>query len=153
MGCQYPIRQGTGSGSAALLPQAQTCHHVQVGDLQEFTKEYSLQCPMALQRLVASGMPATVEFGKPSGASQNNARSAAETVQYFITAMDAVKMKMAAADEVCCLLTCLDLLQQVYAVAQLLTSLYAAAVPPPQRSPTVSQQRAPCLTAVPCWLV
>ena len=35
-----------------------------------------------------------------SGASQSTARLAAETVQYFITAMDAVKMKMAAADEV-----------------------------------------------------
>ncbi|KAK9808285.1 hypothetical protein WJX73_007572 [Symbiochloris irregularis] len=71
-----------------------------VRDIQQFTKEYNLQCPMALQRLVYSGMPATVEHGKPSGGSSaNTARLVAETVQYFITAMDAVKMKMAAVDE------------------------------------------------------
>ena len=34
------------------------------------------------------------------GSSANTARLVAETVQYFITAMDAVKMKMAAVDEV-----------------------------------------------------
>ena len=40
----------------------------QVRDIQQFTKEYNLQCPMALQRLVYSGMPATVEHGKPRSA-------------------------------------------------------------------------------------
>ena len=83
-----------------VLSSASSHSCAQVGDLQDFIKEYNLQCPMAVQRLVASGMPATVEHGKPSGASHNIARLAAETVQYFITAMDAVKMKMAAADEV-----------------------------------------------------
>ena len=43
---------------------SQPCN--QVGDLQDFTREYNLQCPMAIQRLVASGMPATVEHGKPT---------------------------------------------------------------------------------------
>ena len=38
------------------------------------------------------------------GGSANTARLVAETVQYFITAMDAVKMKMAAVDEVSCLM-------------------------------------------------
>ena len=92
------LTSGTGERTVS-----NSCLSDQVGDLQEFIKEYNLQCPMAVQRLVASGMPATVEHGKPSGASQNIARLAAETVQYFITAMDAVKMKMAAADEVSCL--------------------------------------------------
>ena len=35
------------------------------------------------------------------GSSSSTARLVAETVQYFITAMDAVKMRMAAVDEVC----------------------------------------------------
>lgn len=71
-----------------------------VREIQQFTKEYSLQCPMGLQRLMYSGMPATVEHGKPrTGESANTARLVAETVQYFITAMDAVKMSMAATDE------------------------------------------------------
>ena len=123
----------------------------QVGDLQAFIKEYNLQCPMAVQRLVASGMPATVEHGKPSGASQNIARLAAETVQYFITAMDAVKMKMAAADEVSCLTKGCSFKDSFSGTMSTSPEVPcgAAAVPSSQRPSTVHEQRAALASS--CW--
>ena len=40
-------------------------HHPQVPDVEKFMAEYNMQCPMAAKRLIYSGMPATVEHGKP----------------------------------------------------------------------------------------
>ena len=37
----------------------------QVPDVQQFMVQYNMQCPMATKRLIFSGMPATVEHGKP----------------------------------------------------------------------------------------
>ena len=37
----------------------------QVPDVEKFMAEYNMQCPMAAKRLIYSGMPATVEHGKP----------------------------------------------------------------------------------------
>ena len=34
-------------------------------DVEKFMAEYNMQCPMAAKRLIYSGMPATVEHGKP----------------------------------------------------------------------------------------
>ena len=33
--------------------------------MEKFMAEYNMQCPMAAKRLIYSGMPATVEHGKP----------------------------------------------------------------------------------------
>ena len=41
----------------------------QVPDVEKFMAEYNMQCPMAAKRLIYSGMPATVEHGKPRCAS------------------------------------------------------------------------------------
>ena len=38
---------------------------LQVPDVEKFMAEYNMQCPMAAKRLIYSGMPATVEHGKP----------------------------------------------------------------------------------------
>ena len=38
---------------------------LQVPDVQQFMLQYNMQCPMATKRLIFSGMPATVEHGKP----------------------------------------------------------------------------------------
>jgi ESCRT-I complex subunit VPS28 len=38
---------------------------VQVPDVEKFMADYNMQCPMAAKRLIYSGMPATVEHGKP----------------------------------------------------------------------------------------
>lgn len=37
----------------------------QVPDVEKFMGDYNMQCPMAAKRLIYSGMPATVEHGKP----------------------------------------------------------------------------------------
>ena len=41
---------------------------MQVPDVENFMADYNMQCPMAAKRLIYSGMPATVEHGKPRSA-------------------------------------------------------------------------------------
>ena len=72
---------------------------------------YNMQCPMAARRLIHSGMPATIEHGKPMGSSSSAAVAVAETVQHFITTMDSLKLNMVAVDQVYPLLT--DLVQSL----------------------------------------
>lgn len=36
-----------------------------VPDVEQFMASYNMQCPMAAKRLIHSGLPATVEHGKP----------------------------------------------------------------------------------------
>ncbi|CAO2197382.1 unnamed protein product [Urochloa humidicola] len=66
---------------------------------------YRLDCPAALNRLLQSGVPATVELRAASSsnapaAAAASAASIAHCVQTFITAMDAVKLNMLANDQV-----------------------------------------------------
>ena len=79
---------------------------------------YSMQCPMAARRLIHSGMPATLEHGRPrSDTGGSSAVAVAETVQHFITAMDAVKLNMAAVDQ---LYPCIsDIMQSMLKVQNL----------------------------------
>lgn len=69
-----------------------------IADLASFVRDYSVDCPRALDRLMA-GVPATVLH--QSSSSQESQRAlVAETVQYFITAMDALKLDTRAVDEI-----------------------------------------------------
>lgn len=83
---------------------------------------HGARCPMAVKRLIYSGLPATVEHGKTGegsrrgggggaggadfgGASSSSSSSAsavavAESVQHFITSMDSLKLNMVAVDQV-----------------------------------------------------
>jgi len=90
-----------------------------VPDVNQFMAQYNMQCPMAAQRLLHSGIPATYEHGKPDeeGGSHGNAVSVASTVQYFITTMDTLKLNMIAVDQVYPLLS--DLVQSLHKVKQL----------------------------------
>ncbi|KAK1667957.1 hypothetical protein QYE76_056116 [Lolium multiflorum] len=71
-----------------------------------FVQAYRLDCPAALNRLVQSGVPATVELRAATASSSAPASTAAsafaiaQCVQSFITAMDAVKLNMLANDQV-----------------------------------------------------
>lgn len=87
-----------------------------VPDVEKFMGDYNMQCPMAAKRLIYSGMPATVEHGKPSVQS-NSAVAVAETVQHFITAMDSLKLNMVAVDQLYPVLN--DLMQSMNKVVQL----------------------------------
>ena len=64
-------------------------------------RDYKLECSAAYNRLITIGVPATVEFGGVTGgASKNKMARVAETTQYFITAMDSLKLDMHAVDEI-----------------------------------------------------
>lgn len=72
-----------------------------VPDVQQFLAHYNMQCPMAAKRLIQSGMPATLEHGKPRSSQGSHAAvSIAGSVQAFITTMDSLKLNMAAVDQV-----------------------------------------------------
>ena len=89
---------------------------VQVPDAEQFMATYNMQCPMAAKRLIHSGMPATIEHSvRPqTGATASTAVAVAETVQHFITAMDSLKLNMAAVDQIYPLLS--DLVQALMKV-------------------------------------
>ena len=79
---------------------------------------HGARCPMAVKRLIYSGLPATVEHGKTGGGSESSrhgggaggfgggastsasAVAVAESVQHFITSMDSLKLNMVAVDQV-----------------------------------------------------
>ncbi|GJN17478.1 hypothetical protein PR202_gb04547 [Eleusine coracana subsp. coracana] len=75
--------------------------------IPRFVQAYRLDCPAALNRLLQSGVPATVELRAAASASSSgpasttaSATAIAQCVQSFITAMDAVKLNMLANDQV-----------------------------------------------------
>jgi ESCRT-I complex subunit VPS28 len=74
--------------------------------IPRFVQAYRLDCPAALNRLVQSGVPATVELRAATAscsapaATAASASAIAQCVQSFITAMDAVKLNMLANDQV-----------------------------------------------------
>ncbi|XP_072957037.1 vacuolar protein sorting-associated protein 28 homolog 1-like [Typha angustifolia] len=76
-----------------------------VPSVERFADAYKMECPAALNRLLVSGVPATVEHRAASSASAGaaaatSAAAIAQCVQHFITAMDAVKLNMLAVDQV-----------------------------------------------------
>ncbi|GAQ86421.1 Vacuolar protein sorting-associated protein [Klebsormidium nitens] len=89
-----------------------------VPDVERFMSAYKLECPAAVNRLLQSGLPATVEHGRPvPGEGPSSAMAVAETVQHFITAMDSLKLSMVAVDQVYPLLS--DLVSSMNRVPQL----------------------------------
>ena len=57
---------------------------------------YEMDCPRATERLLRMGVP---EPMKNADSNTNTAVTVAETVQHFITTMDAVKLEQRAVDE------------------------------------------------------
>ncbi|EPZ35872.1 ESCRT-1 complex, Vps28 subunit [Rozella allomycis CSF55] len=69
-------------------------------DLDQFSKEYKMNCPAAIKRL-AIGVPASVEHtDKTDNDSAKIQYNVATTVQFFITLMDSLKLNMVAADQI-----------------------------------------------------
>ncbi|KAK9133865.1 hypothetical protein Scep_013393 [Stephania cephalantha] len=72
-----------------------------VPSVDRFVDTYKMDCPAALNRLVVSGVPATVEHRAAAAATATtSAATVAECVQHFITAMDTLKLNMVAVDQV-----------------------------------------------------
>ena len=64
----------------------------------EFIRTYKMDCPAAQERLLVSGVPATVLHAQKS--SGESVVVAAEATQWFISAMDALRLDQRAVDEV-----------------------------------------------------
>ncbi|KAJ1395042.1 vacuolar protein sorting-associated [Ochromonadaceae sp. CCMP2298] len=64
---------------------------------EAFMREYDVDCPRAYERLVVTGVPATVLGGGKDG---RKGVIVAETVQAFITTMDALRLGQRAVDEI-----------------------------------------------------
>ena len=79
-----------------LIAQFKTLKQILNIDVEEFMKEYKIDCPAASYRLIKIGVPATVEHGSTSS---DSSRVVAETVQHFITAMDAIKIDQRSVDQ------------------------------------------------------
>ncbi|KAH7291121.1 hypothetical protein KP509_29G001300 [Ceratopteris richardii] len=88
-----------------------------VPDVERFMNTYKMDCPAALNRLLVSGVPATVEHKSASSSDSVSAVAVAECVQHYITAMDSLKLNMVAVDQVHPLL--LDLLSSLNKVPML----------------------------------
>ncbi|KAL3010982.1 hypothetical protein AAZX31_07G176000 [Glycine max] len=72
-----------------------------VPSIERFADTYKMECPAAINRLVVSGVPATVEHRATVAASAStSAAIVAECVQNFITSMDSLKLNMVAVDQV-----------------------------------------------------
>ncbi|KAK9156207.1 hypothetical protein Sjap_003687 [Stephania japonica] len=72
-----------------------------VPSVDRFVDTYKMDCPAALNRLVVSGVPATVEHRAAAATTATtSAATVAECVQHFITAMDTLKLNMVAVDQV-----------------------------------------------------
>ncbi|XP_068660092.1 vacuolar protein sorting-associated protein 28 homolog 1-like [Aristolochia californica] len=72
-----------------------------IPSIERFVETYKMDCPSALNRLLVSGVPATVEHRTSASASTaTSAATVAECVQHFITAMDSLKLNMVAVDQV-----------------------------------------------------
>ncbi|XP_057499908.1 vacuolar protein sorting-associated protein 28 homolog 2-like [Actinidia eriantha] len=72
-----------------------------VPSIERFHDTYKMDCPAALNRLLTSGVPATVEHRAATAMSATtSAATVAECVQNFITAMDSLKLNMVAVDQV-----------------------------------------------------
>jgi len=82
-----------------------------VPDIKRFMQEYRLDCKAAVKRLIDEGIPLVVN--KPD----DTARTIAETVQFFITAMDSLKLNMTAVDQIHPLLT--DLFESLSKISNL----------------------------------
>jgi ESCRT-I complex subunit VPS28 len=78
---------------------------------ETFMALYQMDCPRAVERLLKMGIPEPVRGGTDDA---SHAVSVAETVQHFITTMDAVKLEQRAVDELQPLLSdLLDVLTRV----------------------------------------
>eukprot|EP00957_Ditylum_brightwellii_P045210 3427184-Ditylum_brightwellii.AAC.1 len=64
---------------------------------ETFMQLYQMDCPRARERLLIMGVPEQIKTSDDSG--HHVAVTVAETVQHFITAMDAVKLEQRAVDE------------------------------------------------------
>ncbi|CEM25716.1 unnamed protein product [Vitrella brassicaformis CCMP3155] len=69
-------------------------------DIREFLDEYDLDCPLATDRLLESGVPATKLYATGQAASKAESLLVFELSGHFITLLDAVRLNQRAVDEI-----------------------------------------------------
>jgi len=81
-----------------LISQFKLAERVLRGGMttETFMQVYQMDCPRAVERLLRMGVPEPMKGGADEA---NHAVTVAETVQHFITTMDAVKLDQRAVDE------------------------------------------------------
>eukprot|EP00761_Pharyngomonas_kirbyi_P011877 gb/GECH01011903.1/.p1 GENE.gb/GECH01011903.1/~~gb/GECH01011903.1/.p1 ORF type:complete len:362 (+),score=120.24 gb/GECH01011903.1/:1-1086(+) len=67
-----------------------------INNIQQFMKDFDLNCPAAAHRLLEVGVPATVEHGSNSS---NATAAIAEAVAHFITALDNLRLEVYDVDQ------------------------------------------------------
>jgi len=82
-----------------------------VPDVRKFMQDYRLDCKAAAKRLIDEQIPLSIHRAEDS------ARTVAETVQFFITAMDSLKLNMTAVDQIHLLL--IELLESLCKISNL----------------------------------
>ena len=80
-----------------LISQFRMAERVLRGSMstERFMELYQMDCPRAVERLLVQGVPEAIK----SGTDASHAVTVAETVQHFITTMDAVRLEQRAVDE------------------------------------------------------
>ena len=68
-------------------------------DTKEFIRRFRIDCPMAVTRLLEHGVPATVMHAA-TDSSRDTTVLVAEATQFFITALDTLKLDQRAVDEI-----------------------------------------------------
>merc|ERR1712226_1380095 len=81
-----------------LISQFGVAEHVLKDQMstETFMSLYQMDCPRAVERLLVQGIPQPI---KGADSSANHAATVAETVQFFITTMDAVRLEQRYVDE------------------------------------------------------
>eukprot|EP01102_Stenamoeba_stenopodia_P011481 TRINITY_DN3534_c0_g1_i3.p1 TRINITY_DN3534_c0_g1~~TRINITY_DN3534_c0_g1_i3.p1 ORF type:complete len:215 (-),score=52.12 TRINITY_DN3534_c0_g1_i3:128-772(-) len=82
-----------------LINQYKTAAGYLQTDIHKFIQDYRLDCKAAVERLIVVGVPATIIHPTPAPAPVVG-QKIAECVQYFITAMDSLRLKMVAVDQI-----------------------------------------------------
>jgi ESCRT-I complex subunit VPS28 len=82
-----------------LYHETSLTHHLYrfLDNNRTFMQVYNMECPRATERLLKMGVPEPIKGS--NGEDGGVAVTVAETVQHFITAMDAVKLEQRAVDE------------------------------------------------------
>ena len=65
-------------------------------NIPAFISDYQIKLPIAVKRLIELGVPATIEHQQSQGSSKN----IAESVQFYITLMDSLKLNLVAVDQI-----------------------------------------------------
>ena len=68
-------------------------------DTKKFIRQYRIECPLAVTRLLEHGVPATVMHAA-TDSSRDTTVLVAEATQFFITALDTLKLDQRAVDEI-----------------------------------------------------